>query len=82
VRADLLMSLCKVCNPRESALFVLASDYELKANVKGDGWGVTPRSLNSLQEYNPSICRKTMFRLVQEDLVEPVGHGWRLKVKE
>jgi hypothetical protein len=80
MRADLLMALCKVISPRSAVLVVLTSDYEAKGSEKGDGWGVTPRTLKGLQAYNPGINYKTLWRLVKEDLVECVGLSYRLKI--
>jgi len=81
MRTDLLKSLCAVLPPRSAVLVILTSDYETKSNIKGDGWGVTPRSLKKLQEFNAGINYKTLWRLVKEDLVECVGFSYRLKVE-
>jgi len=63
---------------RDTTLMILTSDLETCHNITGATMA-HGRSLKSLKDYNPKITRMTLFRLVEEGLVEVVGFNYRLK---
>lgn len=77
MRTDILRVLCKRVSGRCAALLVLTSDREVALNISGTKYA-KGRSVSSLQEYNPKITRKTLYRLVEDGFVEQVGLNFRV----
>ena len=81
MRDYFLRRLCPEMTARDAVLLLLTSDKE--ASQSPSEYGINKghgRTVKDIFSFNPRIDHKTLYRLVEEGLIERVGFNYRLKM--